>query len=200
MRCGSSRGCRAEPVRVFLALPLPEALRDDLEDLALTLRAGRLVPAENYHVTLAFLGEQSEADLERLHVELQKLSSAPFSLQIEGLEAPGSKAPRVLWAKLASNPELTALHKAIRGRLRLCDMDLPRERFRPHITLARFARPLRRGDAMEIASFLQAEGGYRPNAFPCSGFTLYQSRLTSDGALYEELAHYPFQSEPQENP
>ena len=154
------------------------------------------MPAENLHVTLAFLGEQSEADLEQLHQELLTLSFDPLLLKIQGLEARGGKQPGLLWARIAPDATLTALHKAIRGKLRLCGLELPRERFRPHITLARFPRPQRRGDGEEILSFLRAEGGYASRAFPCDRFALFRSELGADGASYEELAGYPFCRQP----
>ena len=55
-------------MRAFVALELPEAFADEVAGLARRLEAtcaGRFVPAENHHLTLAFLGEVGEARARR---------------------------------------------------------------------------------------------------------------------------------------
>ena len=59
-------------IRSFIALPIPQDAANELGDLAAKMsyqdksNAVRWQDQENYHVTLAFLGEQEEEDLERL--------------------------------------------------------------------------------------------------------------------------------------
>ncbi|MCS6890944.1 MAG: RNA 2',3'-cyclic phosphodiesterase, partial [Rhodovarius sp.] len=44
-------------LRLFVALPLPDALRHELAALASGIPGARWVPEENYHLTLRFIGE-----------------------------------------------------------------------------------------------------------------------------------------------
>ena len=57
-------------VRLFIGILLPRAVRDSVAESARLLEqhcaAGRFVPRENYHLTLAFLGEQPEGALETI--------------------------------------------------------------------------------------------------------------------------------------
>ena len=43
--------------RLFVALPIPEELREELAGLAGGIQGARWVPPENYHLTLRFIGE-----------------------------------------------------------------------------------------------------------------------------------------------
>jgi 2'-5' RNA ligase len=68
---------------------------------------------------------------------------------------------------------------------------LPRERFRPHVTLARFQRGLRLQDIETLRRFLNTYSGFPAEPFRVAEFSLFQSRLTPDGALHDRLADYP---------
>jgi 2'-5' RNA ligase len=59
----------SKSVRMFVALDLPEMAREDIaawSETELTDPALRRVPAESLHITLAFLGNRPEADIERI--------------------------------------------------------------------------------------------------------------------------------------
>ncbi|MFN6952073.1 MAG: 2'-5' RNA ligase family protein, partial [Albidovulum sp.] len=44
-------------MRAFVAIPVPEDIRDRLEALQADLSVGRRADSETFHVTLAFLGD-----------------------------------------------------------------------------------------------------------------------------------------------
>ena len=73
-------------IRSFIALNVPEEATNQLGDLAAKMsyqdksRAIRWVDQENYHVTLAFLGDQTQQDLENLAERLdQSLLQTEFA-------------------------------------------------------------------------------------------------------------------------
>lgn len=178
--------------RSFIAIPMPEKVQDALSAVQDRLRCGRLVDPENFHLTLAFLDHQSDASLAALDEELARIALAPFELQPHGLGAFGGRAPKTLWAGIADTTDLARLHDKVRGAVRLAGLDLPRKRFRPHVTLARFGPALDPADLERIRLVLE-----RMHAFPCPSFQvdqfeLVESRLYREGPVYTALADYPF--------
>ncbi|OBY26868.1 RNA 2',3'-cyclic phosphodiesterase [Leisingera sp. JC1] len=176
-------------MRAFAGLPLPDAALDALERVQEGLTVGRHVPAENMHLTLAFLDDQPEAGLQTLHQLLAEISAPPLQLTFRGLDTFGGKLPRVLAAEVQKTPELAHLRDRVRSACRTAGIDLPRERFRPHVTLARFPRHLEAGQVEKIARFLSATAEFGLECEAAS-FTLFQSTLAPEGARYDVLAEY----------
>ena len=177
-------------MRAFVGLPLPDAALDALERVQEGLTVGRHVPSENMHLTLAFLDDQPEAALQALHQMLAEISAPPLTLTFNGLDTFGGKLPRVLAAEVLKTPELTGLRSRVRSACRDAGIDLPRERFRPHVTLARFPRHLETGQVEKIAQFLAGAAGFRLDC-EVESFALFQSTLAPEGARYDVLAEYP---------
>lgn len=203
MRCGCLHGCRLQwcrsrnlSMRAFVALMMPDALQDALERLQAELPTGRSVAPENLHVTLAFLDDRPEAQLRVLHDYLSDLSLPPVELKIQGLSVFGGKSPRVLVADVAASPQLTSLHRRIRSCAHEAEIELPRVRFRPHVTLQRFARRLDAGEIQRIGEVLQTHGGFSLPGVTIDRLGLYQSILLPDGPRYEVLADYPLEGAP----
>lgn len=179
-------------MRAFVGLPLPDAALDALERAQEGLAVGRQVPAENMHLTLAFLDDQPEPVLQALHQELAAVESPVLQLTFQGLDAFGGKLPRVLAAEVRKTPELSRLRDRVRSACLAAGILLARERFRPHVTLARFPRHLEAGQVERIAGFLQENAGFRQEA-EASRLALFQSTLMPEGARYEVLAEYPLE-------
>ncbi|WP_052261738.1 RNA 2',3'-cyclic phosphodiesterase [Leisingera sp. ANG-M1] len=177
-------------MRAFVGLPLPDAAQDALERVQEGLTAGRQVPAENMHLTLAFLDDQPEQVLQTLHQELSEIRAPELQLKFQGVEAFGGRLPRVLAATVQKTPELSRLRDRVRSACQAAGIELQRERFRPHVTLARFPRQFQPGQLEKIVLFLQESAGFSLEA-EGAGFALFQSTLTPGGARYEVLAEYP---------
>ncbi len=178
-------------MRAFIALPLPDALLDDLEKLQRRLPLGRAARRSTLHLTLAFLGECRDDALEALHRELSDLRAPEFDVQLSGLGSFGKQAPRVLFADVDANRDLSALRRRIRSAMRSAGLETPHERYHPHVTLARFSRDLRPGDTARLADFIAAHAAFRPPPFRAIAFTLFQSTLGPEGARHDALASYP---------
>jgi 2'-5' RNA ligase len=177
-------------LRVFVGVPLDDAAIEALLPVQEALRQGRLVDEENLHLTLAFLDDQPEAALAELDAALQDIRVSPWEMEFTGIEAQGGRRPALVWAEVAKAEPLRQLHDKVRGAARLAGIDLPRERFRPHVTLARFPRS-RPVDMGRLTAFLGAYGGFRAGPFAVDRFCLYGSTLTPDGPVYDVLADYP---------
>ena len=177
-------------MRAFLAIELPDQVTSALSQVALSLPVGRATPEENLHLTLVFLGDQSDAQLEDLHYELADISVQEFELGFDGLGCFGSGSPKVLFARIAGNKVLTDLHQQVRRAAHRTGIVLARQRYRPHVTLARFGRGLQWRDAERLEGFIADHSQVDIPSFSVVGFSMFQSTLHRDGAIYEPLADY----------
>ena len=178
-------------MRIFVAIDMPENVQDALEALQDQIPVGRLMTPETLHLTLAFLDEQPDAMVEAIHEALQTLHQPKFDLNLHGLGTFGPKSPAVLWAGVRPNPALNQLRDKIRSAARLAGLDLPRERFRPHVTLARFNPRIPAEQLERLRIFLSRFGDAALPTFTVAQITLFQSLRTSHGAVHEALAEYP---------
>jgi len=177
-------------MRVFVAIDIPDHVRDALERLHADLPVGRAMAAETFHLTLAFLGEVPEAVMVTVHEALNDLRADPFVLRFSGVDVFGGKQPRLVWAGVAHQPELGALRKKIHRSIGAAGLKLPRERFRPHVTLARLSGPLRSDEAGRLGGFLMHHGEFPAEPFMVEHIGLFRSILDSDRARHELLAEY----------
>ncbi|WP_328315756.1 RNA 2',3'-cyclic phosphodiesterase [Streptomyces sp. NBC_00388] len=151
-------------VRVFIALAPPDDAKDEL---ARELRPAydthphvRWNRVEDWHITLAFLGELPVEAVPLLRLPLAGLAAGhqPLSLALRGS---GTFDDRVLWSGL--DGDLDGLHMLaadVRTAVKSCGVVFEDRPLRPHLTLAR----ARRGDqtsAGEIAGGLARFSGRR---------------------------------------
>ena len=171
-------------MRAFIALEMPEEFVDDAAALARQLQRdvdGRFVPAENYHLTLAFLGEINEAEARDAMdvIDAACIAAGPLPIDVEGLGAFGKRAGGAgLWLEIAKDPELMALAERVREGLAAHGVDFDRSNsFLPHVTLARRAKLPER--ALPQLAF----------PLPCEAtrVTLFRSFLEKGGARYKPL-------------
>lgn len=177
--------------RLFLALDLPDPCRDPLMALQEGLEFGREVPEENLHLTLAFLDAQPEVLLNPLHEMLTQIRCPAVRLELTGLDLFGGTHPSALVIQAERVPELIHLQEKVAQAARLAGMELPRRRFKPHVTLVRFARGLPAREREELRGLLAVRGGVRLPPYEAESFSLVESRLLPEGPRYERLMRYP---------
>ena len=178
-------------MRAFVAIPLPDETIAALERLQDDLRDGTLVAPENFHVTLSFLDEQPQHVLQALHDALTEIEIPQFQLTLKGVDIFGGSKPRLLWAGVTPSDQLSQLRTQVRKAAAIAGIDLRREKFRPHVTLARFRRDLRPETNDRLARFLTHHAQFATPEITVKTFTLYQSTLTETGPIYDPLADYP---------
>ena len=162
-------------MRLFLAIPLSDELRTMLTDYQDRLRAtgvtGSFSPAENLHLTLAFIGEYP--DPEHVLDAVSGLSFKPFRL---GIEKTGSFSD-TLWAGTVRNDTLEKLVSDLRRALSDAAIPFDRKKFHPHITLVRRASlPCRIGDLPVLES----------SSMTVDSFSLFRSDRGKHGMIYTE--------------
>lgn len=177
-------------MRVFVATDMPDDAREALERLQDDLPVGRLMAPDTFHLTLAFLDEQPEPVVAELHEALCDISASVFPMTIGGVDVFGTKTPRLLWAGADKHPGLVELREKVRRAASGAGIALPRERFRPHVTLARFTGRLLGDEVEKLRGFLAFHAGFTLEPFVVDRFKLYRSTLQSGGAIHEILAEY----------
>jgi 2'-5' RNA ligase len=179
--------------RLFVALDLPEAMRDgivawgrcDLDDPAL-----RVVPRESLHITLAFLGYLPEAEIGRLAAIVEGLKApAPWIELGDPVAMPSRRRPR-LFALPVSSPGAVTLQAALEETLVAGLLYKPEERpFWPHLTVAR-VKPEGRG-SKRPSRVERSPGGLPKDLLQPTNLvrtTLYRSEIQPQGARYIPLA------------
>ena len=137
---------------MFVALPLPEAVKEDLaEFLEPRQEAGsrevslRWTRPEQWHVTLAFLAEVADRHTDELLERLGRAAARrnPLVLRVAGAGAfPHAGNAKVLWAGLEHEGEdLARLASGVRAAASKSGIEVAGGRFRSHLTLARLGRP-----------------------------------------------------------
>lgn len=183
-------------MRLFLALELPDDLRDaiaawqrGLDDPAL-----RIVPAENLHMTLVFLGSRDPADVDAIaRAAFSKVDSSAPEIEIdpEPVGRPRGKRPR-LYALQGRSPGAEAVQAQVVAGLAEADLHEPEEHpFWPHLTVAR-VRPVARGSrkpaVVERPPGRVPDRTYVCRPTPLVRLTLFRSRTGREGAVYEPMA------------
>jgi len=177
-------------MRVFVALDLPDDVADGLDSLAGRLHTGRHVPSDDMHLTLAFIEDAPPDALEELHMRLEMLTRPLPQLTLRGVDVFGSEHPRSVHVRVEGGVALSDLQSAVTRHVRRAGIALPRRRFVPHVTLARFAARMAPDDTARVGRFLSAHGDWTWPAFTAPSLSLYQSTLSVDGPRYDLLERY----------
>lgn len=160
--------------RLFVAIWPSSEIRSRLSELQDDFqldRYGRCIPSKNFHVTLVFLGDVANEEVNHVVEIVRTTEFEPFTMKLDQVGSwPRNK---VAWVGSSSaEPELTTLAANVRRRL---NFKKERRKFIPHITLARrFQRKI--NYSIEPISWL------------VNDVALVQSILLSSGANYEIIA------------
>lgn len=163
--------------RLFFALWPSDKVVQQLRSLqhALSVR-GRRVSPDNFHITLAFIGN-ADLDYARcLRQAAAKVRAAPFTLQLDRLGY--FKKPRIAWIGPSHSPEVfAALHSSLVDALTVCGFVAEARPFHPHVTL------LRNAECQPVEPCV-------PLAWPVSDFVLVESKPTAAGVHYSVIQRY----------
>jgi RNA 2',3'-cyclic 3'-phosphodiesterase len=190
-------------MRLFIGVELDDRVRSAAAAAADRLRSrltrvspglqARWIPPENLHITVWFLGEVPDADVPRIEGSLTgaPLRTAVFDLALAGCGAfPPSGAPRVFWIGVGDGgARMIDVYREIGERLAPLGFLPERRGYTAHLTLARVRDP-GRGAPVSIRRALAEEpADCGPTAV--SVVTLFRSRLSPKGAVYEPLLRVP---------
>lgn len=183
----------SKPVRMFVALDLPEMARKDIAawgESELTDPALRVVAPEALHVTLAFLGNRAPAEVERIERAMEEVADIPVLLELGGpVGRPTGDRPRLVALPVLHRP-VEALEERLSEVLAFDGLYEPGKRpFWPHVTVARVraeGRGSRRPRRVKVPT--GPSPTKRIGWFDGVRISLYRSELQPSGSHYVPLA------------
>ena len=185
-------------MRLFVALVLPDSVREAMRDLIASLRSkaknARWVRPEGMHVTLKFIGHTDAANVDGIRAVLARAhSSQPVDMHFRGVGFfPNDRRPRVVWCGIEASPNLAGLASQIEDGLTPLGIERESRDFAPHLTLARFNSPTRADELVRAANELRSRDFGSAHE---TEFHLFESITRPSGAEYKKLASYLFVKE-----
>jgi RNA 2',3'-cyclic 3'-phosphodiesterase len=177
-------------IRSFIAIPVFDDYANTLGDCAAKMayqdksNAVRWVDQSNYHITLAFLGDQSETALEELADALDEhLPESGFQIAVSHLSPFPESRPKLIAAMLDKKADFIELHHQVISAIAACSIKFEKRKFIPHITLGRY-RHSKNHYAGVIPTSLDL-------TLEINEVSLFESVLTPSGAEYEALFRFP---------
>lgn len=175
-------------MRTFIAVELPLDIKEKIAKTTQPLQNLKLdanwVKNQNLHLTLKFLGEIKEAELDKITEIIDKTAKS-FKAFRTGLGTfgffPNEKRPRVFFIEAETKNVLESIAEALESLLE--KIGFKKEgRFKSHITLARMKSSANiESLKSEIDKITFKE------EFLVKEIALFKSALTSGGPIYEKI-------------
>jgi RNA 2',3'-cyclic 3'-phosphodiesterase len=191
-------------MRLFVALDLDDNIRSRIARFLDGVRGfapeARWVQPDSLHVTLKFIGEQPEAQVE-IKRALAGIEADHFVINLRGYGFfPGTRAPRVFWIGIDGGSRLTSLAETVDSKLVPLQIPKGEHAYSPHLTLARSAgasgspRQQKRDRPNQSFQRLQEKLDALPapefGTMTAREFFLYHSQLSPGGSKYTKLAGF----------
>jgi RNA 2',3'-cyclic 3'-phosphodiesterase len=182
-----------KPIRAFVALELPESVREAVaavvRDLKPRLPDVRWVREEGVHATLRFLGWTRAETLAALEAPLASAVAEcpPLEVGVNGLGMfPDRGSPRVLWLGMDLPGPGLALQAACERAAVAAGFPREERAFHPHLTLGRWRDRARRPSLPDA----------RVGSGRVDQLVLFRSQLAAAGSVYTPLATFPLGGAP----
>lgn len=187
--------------RLFIAVELPDALREELAGLQQQLKRDqppvRWVETDAMHLTLWFLGDVPGDRVAHLKIALMLSFAGQQAVRVQ-LGAPGAfpnlQRPQVIWVGLAEGEShLRSWYDALACRLSSLGF-LPDPRpFRPHLTLGRVRREMSAEQQQRLGAALRSLKPSSNRVWDLQRVALFRSDLRPEGPRYTTLAEVDVQ-------
>ena len=128
-------------MRVFYAVTFSKSTKEAIvayrDMIANSSVKGRFTDKNNFHLTLVYIGEVSQVELEGYLVILENLDIGRLNLTASYIGSFKRRDREMLWMGLEKNQALLTLHKQLTAALKAHGFEGEDRKYAPHITLGR---------------------------------------------------------------
>jgi len=200
----------AKAVRTFIAIELPQEVREYLEsrqtDLANAGGDVKWVRPDDIHLTLVFLGNVPVEEIAAVAAAVRgaAASMGPIRLQAGGAGCfPPHGRPRVVWIGIEEpTGALARLQSAVAEATERFAEKPERREYKAHLTVGRVrgpassrcvgTTPRQAGGAEELSEAVAALADAEGPEFEAAEVVIFESVLAREGPMYMPLARVPF--------
>ncbi|MBC8247960.1 MAG: RNA 2',3'-cyclic phosphodiesterase [Deltaproteobacteria bacterium] len=187
-------------IRAFIAIELPETIKSSIETIQARLKSLELplrwVRVENIHLTMKFIGDIEEIEIESIESALRDSvkMKAPLTLSAKGVGVfPGIRRPRVLWVGIHDHETgLAGLQKSIENQLHRIGYSKEGRPFKGHLTVGRAKGYV---DERKLKEALDSFLAFESSPFTVNEFFMFRSVLKPGGPEYTKLIRIPLTRE-----
>lgn len=175
-------------MKLFIAVNFPEEIRKELDYTAAALRdvaaSGHYTPRENYHITLAYLGDCDRSAVKIVETALKTAlaEQKKFTIQLGNVNCFPRQDGKIVWVAASGFGQLISMHKSVCLELEKHGFVIPdpdkRDQYVPHITIGKQV-DVRVGDLARIPS--------KPVTFEATSVELMLSSRVHGQVRYSSL-------------
>ncbi|MFC1968885.1 RNA 2',3'-cyclic phosphodiesterase [Chloroflexota bacterium] len=186
-----------EQIRSFIAIELPDALKQELAKLQGKLRQPqqswiKWVSPQAIHLTLKFLGNVSADKIPSLTkaIEASARGIPPFRLEISGVGAfPNLKRTQVVWVGMGGEIDvLRQLQHSVESHLAPLGFAPEKREFSAHLTLARVRNQATPSERERLGQLISSTRFETAHPIKVDAIDLMKSQLTREGAIYTKIS------------
>ena len=178
-------------MRAFISIEVPEDIRAKIVHMSEILQRSGLINAkfvdkDNLHLTLKFLGDISEEEIEKINDKLKNIDFNKFSAKVSGIGFfPSEDHIKVIWVGVHGD-DIKKLSEKINDSLYEIGFTKENREFSSHLTIARVKGIKDKKLFQNKVSQLK----FRPTEFNIDKAHLVKSELTRKGPKYKKLKEF----------
>jgi len=182
----------SEVIRTFIAIELPDNVREELAELEERLAATgadvKWVQPRNIHLTVKFLGDIGISDLDNVKNALQNSVSLSkeFITHLSQVGAfPKLNFPRIIWTGIdKGKDEIMEIFTALEQNLSEAGFQKDVRPLSPHLTIGRVRSPKNKEVLIKKLENMKYFSKYEISV---DGVSLFKSTLTQNDPIYERI-------------
>ncbi len=185
-----------EQVRSFIAIELPDELKQELAELEARLQSGsqsgvRWVDPYSIHLTLKFLGNVAVDRIGEITTAMEEATRgiSPFQLELSNLGVfPNLRRVQVAWVGVKGEVDkLGQLQQSLESGLAPLGFAPESRKFTPHLTLARLRNQVSLAERQRFGQLIADAEFEAIHGIEVDAINLMRSQLTREGAIYSRI-------------
>jgi RNA 2',3'-cyclic 3'-phosphodiesterase len=180
--------------RIFIGVKIDTG--DNLMNMFSALKTGlkdekiKWTETENFHITLAFLGDTEEDKIKEIGKMLKSVCEGfgEFKLLIKGAGVfKNFREPRIIWTGIETSEKLNHLYESVKTGLNDTGISLEERTFSPHLTLGRIKSI---SDNEVLKTLISGFNHMEIQKQEVNEVILFESILYQSGPVYKPLGKF----------